>query len=131
MRALRIVLLTLLTAALLSATSYAAGYALLQRDRGTTPQAAVEPQAPTTPATPTPTLPASPGPTFEPEFRLAPGDRGTQVRELQHRLFQLDWLPELTTGRYDAGHPRGRLRLPGAPWPRRRPGSSTSAPGCG
>jgi peptidoglycan hydrolase-like protein with peptidoglycan-binding domain len=105
MRALRIVLLTLLTAALLCAGSYAAGYALLDRDRGASPTTAVEPQAPTTSASPTPrpTLPASPAPTFEPEFRLEPGDRGKQVRELQHRLFQLDWFPELTTGTYGPG----------------------------
>ena len=31
-----------------------------------------------------------------------PGDRGERVRELQARLFQLAWLPELTTGAYDA-----------------------------
>ena len=31
---------------------------------------------------------------------LEPGDRGPQVRELQSRLFQLAWFPELTTGTY-------------------------------
>jgi peptidoglycan hydrolase-like protein with peptidoglycan-binding domain len=39
---------------------------------------------------------------LEERFVLAPGDRGEQVRALQHRLFQLAWLPEATTGRYDA-----------------------------
>jgi peptidoglycan hydrolase-like protein with peptidoglycan-binding domain len=38
---------------------------------------------------------------LEPAWVLRPGDRGDQVRELQHRLFQLAWLPEATTGRYD------------------------------
>ena len=33
---------------------------------------------------------------------MAPGDRGEQVRELQSRLHQLAWFPELTTGTYDA-----------------------------
>ena len=33
---------------------------------------------------------------------LRPGDKGEQVRELQRRLFQLAWLPEVTTGVYDA-----------------------------
>ena len=33
---------------------------------------------------------------------LTPGAKGTQVRELQQRLFQLAWLPETTTGEYDA-----------------------------
>ena len=45
---------------------------------------------------PTPTAPPTP------EDVLSPGDRGEQVRELQSRLYQLAWLPELTTGRYDA-----------------------------
>ncbi|HQR28424.1 MAG TPA: peptidoglycan-binding protein [Nocardioides sp.] len=45
------------------------------------------------------------GPTSAPipsRYLLRPGDRGVQVRELQHRLFQLAWLPEATTGRFDA-----------------------------
>jgi peptidoglycan hydrolase-like protein with peptidoglycan-binding domain len=32
---------------------------------------------------------------------LRPGDRGVRVRELQYRLYQLAWWPELTTGSYD------------------------------
>jgi peptidoglycan hydrolase-like protein with peptidoglycan-binding domain len=44
----------------------------------------------------------------EPEPRdrgplLEAGDRGLQVRELQSRLFQLAWFPELTTGFYGPG----------------------------
>ncbi len=45
---------------------------------------------------PTPTAPPTP------EDVLSPGDRGELVRELQSRLYQVAWLPELTTGRYDA-----------------------------
>jgi peptidoglycan hydrolase-like protein with peptidoglycan-binding domain len=37
-----------------------------------------------------------------PRIVLRPGDKGEQVRELQQRLFQLEWLPEVTTGVYDA-----------------------------
>jgi peptidoglycan hydrolase-like protein with peptidoglycan-binding domain len=37
-----------------------------------------------------------------PRVVLRPGDKGEQVRELQSRLFQLAWLPEVTTGVYDA-----------------------------
>jgi peptidoglycan hydrolase-like protein with peptidoglycan-binding domain len=33
---------------------------------------------------------------------LKPGAEGPKVRELQQRLFQLAWLPETTTGAYDA-----------------------------
>ncbi len=32
---------------------------------------------------------------------LKPGAQGPKVRDLQQRLFQLAWLPETTTGRYD------------------------------
>jgi peptidoglycan hydrolase-like protein with peptidoglycan-binding domain len=32
---------------------------------------------------------------------LQPGAKGTKVRDLQQRLFQLAWLPETTTGVYD------------------------------
>jgi peptidoglycan hydrolase-like protein with peptidoglycan-binding domain len=50
---------------------------------------------------------AAPEPTADPEpepepWQLARGARGVEVRELQHRLFQLAWWPERTTGRYDA-----------------------------
>ena len=37
-----------------------------------------------------------------PTVVLRPGDKGEQVRELQSRLYQLAWLPEVTTGVYDA-----------------------------
>jgi peptidoglycan hydrolase-like protein with peptidoglycan-binding domain len=56
-------------------------------------------------ATPTPTQTATPRPRPTPSLPtvvLRPGDKGEQVRELQSRLFQLQWLPEVTTGTYDA-----------------------------
>jgi peptidoglycan hydrolase-like protein with peptidoglycan-binding domain len=49
--------------------------------------------------TPTPTPPVTPAVA---KVVLAPGARGTEVRELQQRLSQLAWLPETTTGVYDA-----------------------------
>jgi peptidoglycan hydrolase-like protein with peptidoglycan-binding domain len=56
-------------------------------------------------ATPTPSQTATPRPRPTPSLPtvvLRPGDKGEQVRELQSRLFQLQWLPEVTTGTYDA-----------------------------
>lgn len=65
------------------------------------PTSGGEGQPTATPAPPS-EQPAPPSATPTPQDRLAPGDRGERVRELQARLFQLAWLPELTTGRYDA-----------------------------
>jgi peptidoglycan hydrolase-like protein with peptidoglycan-binding domain len=107
MKALRALMLTVLTVGLLTAIAYGAGYALRQDDGQRSPTAAAPaPSAPTTSApTPTPesrTTPASPTATHTPEAVLEPGASGRQVRELQSRLFQLAWFPELTTGSYDA-----------------------------
>ena len=47
----------------------------------------------------------SPSPDVTPAAQrvvLSPGTHGTRVRALQQRLFQLAWLPETTTGVYDA-----------------------------
>jgi peptidoglycan hydrolase-like protein with peptidoglycan-binding domain len=64
------------------------------------------PSASATPAptpTPTPTATATPEPQpVLPVVVLRPGDKGERVRELQSRLYQLAWLPEVTTGVYDA-----------------------------
>ena len=70
---------------------------------------------PSTPAVPVDTPTSSSGPTVTPTATatpepepalptvvLRPGDKGEQVRELQSRLYQLAWLPEVTTGVYDA-----------------------------
>ena len=116
MKVLRALLVTVVTLAVLTATAYAAGYALHeyggQRAAGAsgTPQASPTttpsstPSAtPTSSATPTPkpTPKPTPEPAPEPENVLEPGARGEQVRELQSRLFQLAWFPETTTGAYD------------------------------
>jgi peptidoglycan hydrolase-like protein with peptidoglycan-binding domain len=59
------------------------------------PTAATATPKPGSSATPT----AKPRPT-EPEAVLQPGDHGEKVRELQHRLRQLDWYSGLITGTY-------------------------------
>ena len=117
MKVLRALLVTVMTLGVLTATAFAAGYALDQyggqRAAGASGTSAPSPSStPTTPETPaTSTPPATPSPTPDPtptptpepkpENVLEPGDRGEQVRELQARLFQLAWLPETTTGAYD------------------------------
>ena len=62
-----------------------------------------------------------------------PGDSGLQVRALQHRLFQLAWLPELTHRPVRRRDPRGRGRLPGQARPqgdrRGRPAHLAAADG--
>ena len=101
MKALRILLLAVGIVGVLGATAYGAGYAL--REYGPSADQAAGLPDPT--AAPSETaLPARrtvPGHDLKPAFRLEPGDRGIVVRELQSRLFQLAWFPELTTGRYD------------------------------
>ena len=100
MKLLRALLVSLLAVALAATTAYGVGY-VVRHD--TTASTGTERPAPTTesPESPEsqPTVDGTPvrtGPVLE------PGDRAEQVRELQSRLFQLDWFPELTTGRYDA-----------------------------
>jgi peptidoglycan hydrolase-like protein with peptidoglycan-binding domain len=114
MKALRILVLSLASALLLGAAAFGA-YAVYGTEflpgRATDSEALGSssggPSPTADPSTGPPATPsASPGeaePTEPPAppFELAPGDRGLKVRELQHRLFQIAWLPELTTGSYD------------------------------
>lgn len=114
MRALRALLVTVLTVAALSATAYGAGVAVRHYDARPTPQAAERDPAPAAPTTTDPattpsgtpssspsTTPPTPTSSPTPRMVLEAGASGVQVRELQQRLFQLAWLPETTTGRYD------------------------------
>ncbi len=115
MRALRVVLLTLLTVGLLGAAAFGA-VVVLQPDgepRAATDSPMGQPEESPDVPSETPSPSDEPSETPKPEFRLDSGDRGVKVRELQSRLHQLDWLPELTTGKYDARDPRGSERLPG------------------
>ncbi len=90
------------TALVVGALGGGAYAALVVDHHGGSSAAAADPTVSTTtePSVPAET-PATEAPAPAP-VALAPGDRGEQVRELQARLFQLDWLPETTTGRYDA-----------------------------
>ncbi len=97
MKVVRALLVAVVTVGLLGASAYSAGYVL--RDRGGAPAAAAG-QPGGSEATVT-SVRSVDGATLAPAFSLEPGDRGVEVRELQSRLFQLGWFPELTTGRYD------------------------------
>jgi peptidoglycan hydrolase-like protein with peptidoglycan-binding domain len=123
MRTLRVLLLSLVAVALLGATAFGAGLAARELDTPTAPAGAVAPGPRSTGTTTEPEDVADPEPDAEPEprtteapephvlaaeepleqaFRIEQGDRGRVVRELQHRLYQLAWWPERTTGSYDA-----------------------------
>ena len=65
------------------------------------PTAAPGTSSPTTPTPTGTTEPSAPPEPATPVNVLEPGAGGVKVRELQARLFQLAWLPETTTGRYD------------------------------
>ncbi|QIX28127.1 L,D-transpeptidase family protein [Nocardioides sp. JQ2195] len=111
MRALRIFFLTVIALVLMSATAFGAGVAVrhLNEDSATAaPSQATAKDTGRDGTAGTPrgdadeqdvpvkeVKPAKPSPV------LQPGDKGEQVRELQHRLFQMQWLPERTTGVYD------------------------------
>ena len=62
---------------------------------------------------------------------LTPGAQGTQVRELQQRLFQLAWLPETTTGVYDATTVAAVKGFQGKHGLHRTGGSRRARPGTG
>jgi peptidoglycan hydrolase-like protein with peptidoglycan-binding domain len=104
MKALRVLLLALLTLGLLGAAAF--GAVVVLHPDGEPRAATDHPMAPSEESTDDPSETPSPSdePTQapKPEFRLEQGDKGVKVRELQSRLYQLDWLPELTTGKYDA-----------------------------
>jgi len=115
-RVLRTLLITVVTIAAMAGAATGAGYAVRHfeaadqptsaptTDPGASPSAGPDdrPGAAGTPETTEPTAPAGPTEPSKPRPVLRPGDRGEQVRELQHRLFQLAWWGELTTGSYGA-----------------------------
>ncbi len=112
MKALRITALVLL-AVTVAALGVGGGLALRHADQGRLFAVDAGPHGgssdrsdddPTPTAAPDPTREAEPTPTAPPQpaYLMERGDRGLQVRALQHRLFQLAWLPERVTGRYDA-----------------------------
>jgi peptidoglycan hydrolase-like protein with peptidoglycan-binding domain len=107
MRALRMVLTTMLAIVLLGGAAYGGGVALKHYQDGAERASDSDPVNPPSTEDPTqtptdePTDVVTPTKPAEPVNVLEPGATGEQVRELQHRLFQLSWLPELTTGTYD------------------------------
>ena len=114
MKALRITALVLL-AVTVAALGVVGGLALRHADQGRLFAVDAGPHgggtgrptsSPGDDATPSPTpeptsAPAAPAAPAKPAYLMTRGDRGLQVRALQHRLFQLAWLPEKVTGRYD------------------------------
>ncbi|CUR54511.1 Peptidoglycan-binding domain protein [metagenome] len=109
MTMLRKLALIVLCSAVLASVAFGTQYAV-RHWAGHSQQAGANPPATTAPtrtATPEPTpdtgQSTDPTPSAEPtpHHVLAPGSKGVQVRELQHRLYQLAWGPELTTGDYD------------------------------
>ncbi len=101
--------------AVLTVLAFGSGYAVRNwPEASSSPGATEAGEADPSPAgsagptsSPTPSSTASPdvepSPTVEPtpDGILAPGSKGRDVRELQSRLFQLAWWPELTTGVYE------------------------------
>jgi peptidoglycan hydrolase-like protein with peptidoglycan-binding domain len=108
MKLLRFLGITLVCMLVLGATAYAAGVATSHHTSTPSAQHAVPEEQPatsdptTTPSTDPTSDPSDPTSEPDPQPVLEPGDKGDQVREVQSRLFQLDWVPELTTGTYDA-----------------------------
>jgi peptidoglycan hydrolase-like protein with peptidoglycan-binding domain len=116
MKALRIVLWGALTIVLLAGTAFGAGVAVrhfaggdatMGQNPGTSvadsPSDTTSDDASDDPAT-DPSAEPSDQPTSEPKPPgpvLEPGDKGERVRELQYRLYELAWMGELTTGKYD------------------------------
>jgi len=108
MKLLRYLGIMVVCLVVLGATAYAAGFATSRNaavpgpvvSTGSTNDGPTT--MPSSTPTRTPTVPSTPTETPEPGPVLEPGDQGELVRELQSRLFQLQWFPELTTGSYDA-----------------------------
>jgi peptidoglycan hydrolase-like protein with peptidoglycan-binding domain len=110
MRAIKALLALVLVLTVVGGGAYAAGRAA--RHHHQAPAAAphaVPGPTPGNSGTPDPTPSGSPSPSPShpvtpavAQVVLSPGAHGTKVRELQQRLSQLAWLPETTTGVYDA-----------------------------
>ncbi len=111
MKVLKTLLTLMLVVGVLGGTAYAGGRYLRDGGQRTVASSSDLPGGPhaAQPSSPSssPTSPSTPSstPTQRPDHArrvLEPGARGAKVRDLQQRLFQLAWLPETTTGVYDA-----------------------------
>ena len=106
MKVVKTLLTMVLVVGVLGGAAYGAGR-LVSHHRSHPVAASNEQPSPSSSPTSTPSSPTSPSgsPTHHvPAVSdvLKPGAQGPKVRELQQRLFQLAWLPETTTGVYDA-----------------------------
>jgi hypothetical protein len=131
MKALKTLLTLVLVVGVLGGAAYAGGSLIHRHDQRQVSATGDHPGAPSShePADPTSAPPATPSggasndpsngpssrPTADPTQHpaqpadhvvLKAGAKGTKVRELQQRLFQLAWLPETTTGVYDDARSR-------------------------
>jgi peptidoglycan hydrolase-like protein with peptidoglycan-binding domain len=102
MKVVKTLLTVVLVVGVLGGAAYGAGKVVSHHGARTVATSSRLPAAPSSSQSGTP----SPSPTSEPTHRvvtdvLEPGAQGPKVRDLQQRLFQLAWLPETTTGRYD------------------------------
>ena len=108
MKVVKTLLTLVLVVGVLGGAAYGAGHLVAHRHSDTVASSTDLPGAPdaSQPTEPTSTPTSSPTtvPTHRPRDTvvLKPGAKGPKVRELQQRLFQIAWLPETTTGVYDA-----------------------------
>ena len=100
MKLMRALLVTLVALTLAATAAYGVGRIVRGEPSAAATDPAVAPHHDAT-ADPAPTQPTVPAAHVDEGPVLVSGDRGEQVRELQYRLFQLDWFPELTTGVFD------------------------------
>jgi len=116
MKVVKALLTLVLVVGTLGGAAYGLARVVTHRQAGTVASSSQLPGGPAaspsgTPSSPSAIPPTSPtrSPTGSPTRPtpvdsdvLRPGAQGVKVRELQQRLFQLSWLPETTTGVYDA-----------------------------
>jgi peptidoglycan hydrolase-like protein with peptidoglycan-binding domain len=109
MKVVKTLLTLVLVVGVLGGSAYGTGRLVAHHGSRTVASSSQLPGAPSSsrPTTPSssPTSSPSQSPTREAPVLadvLKPGAQGPKVRELQQRLFQLAWLPESTTGVYDA-----------------------------
>jgi peptidoglycan hydrolase-like protein with peptidoglycan-binding domain len=109
MKVAKTLLMLVLVVGALGGSAYGAGRLVAHHGRQTVASSSSLPESPdrsrpVTPSSSPTTSPSSHPTAHAPVVKdvLKPGAKGVKVRELQQRLFQLAWLPETTTGVYDA-----------------------------
>jgi peptidoglycan hydrolase-like protein with peptidoglycan-binding domain len=109
MKVVKVLLTLVLVVGVLGGSAYAAGRLMSHRDSHPVASSTQLPEGPSSSQPGTPSSSPTSSPSSSPTHRtpvvtdvLKPGAKGPRVRELQQRLFQIAWLPETTTGVYDA-----------------------------